>query len=421
MTGVLALLLLVAGCGGDGPAPPEPVVVPGGVDAADPVLGWFDVTTAAVDALDSPVQSPRSALWATAWGAGDRAVSAAATPGSPGSPGAGAVAFARAVHDVLVDRVPAVQEAADAQLEATLAATEAGPDRDRAVDLGAAAAAEVLAERSDDGLGADAVAAGAESFRPRGGAGSWVLTDVDSTPSQSALGRATPFLVAPDEVDVPSPLELGTPAYREDLAKVRALGGRTGSDRTAGQTATASFWADDSLGSYTQVLRGLLERDPGRPLAQRVHLVAVFHQVSTDAQIACFAAKYDVQFWRPVTAVREAAPDGYPIPDGDPRTVPDPAWEPLLETPSHPEFPSAHTVFAGAAEVVLDALAGPPSEPVRIDVDGVGTRAYTDWTDLVEENVDARVWSGIHYRTSDEAGATLGRGVARLALDRLGD
>ncbi|GAA4921588.1 hypothetical protein [Actinoplanes utahensis] len=37
------------------------------------------------------------------------------------------------------------------------------------------------------------------------------------------------------------------------------------------------------------------------------------------------------------------------------------------------------------------------------------TRTYTDWRAPSQENVDARVWSGIHTRTADEAGIRLGR------------
>ncbi|GAA1930481.1 hypothetical protein GCM10009737_35550 [Nocardioides lentus] len=422
LTVAVALLLVLTGCGG-GPGPQEPdpeqVAVPAGVDADDPVLGWFEVTAVAADALGSPVQSPRSALWATAWSAGEAAVDAVGTAGPEAAAPAG---FAQAVHDVLVDRVPVVAEAADAQLAATLDAVAevvTTAERDRAAALGARVADGVLARRAGDGLSAAEVAVGADSFVPRGGPGAWVPTDPGTAPSQPALGRARPFLVTPGRVAVPAPPALGSPAYRADLAEVRALGAADSPTRTAAQTETALFWADDSLSAWTQVLRGLLAARPEQPLEQRVHLVAVLHQVTTDAQIACFAAKYDVQRWRPVTAIREAAPDGTADPDGDPATMPDATWEPLLTTPSHPEFPSAHTVYAGAAEVVLDALVGAPSEPVRIRVDGLPPRDYTDWTDLVEENVEARVASGIHYRTSDEAGAALGRAVARAALSVL--
>ena len=65
-------------------------------------------------------------------------------------------------------------------------------------------------------------------------------------------------------------------------------------------------------------------------------------------------AKYRYLFWRPVTAIdpTSVSPDGYgPVPgpdDGNPATVEQPGWRPLLVTPNHPEYPSAHGTFAAA-------------------------------------------------------------------------
>ena len=57
--------------------------------------------------------------------------------------------------------------------------------------------------------------------------------------------------------------------------------------------------------------------------------------------------KYSRPHWRPVTAIRGAAELGIPSLKGDQN------WEPLLVTPPHPDYPSAHAMFSGAAEVVL--------------------------------------------------------------------
>jgi hypothetical protein len=97
----------------------------------------------------------------------------------------------------------------------------------------------------------------------------------------------------------------------------------------------------------------------------------------------------------------------------------DPGWLPLHETPPHPDYPSGHNTYSGAAERVLTAFAGPTARtPYTI---GSPTapgmlRTYTDWHRPSRENVDARVWSGIHTRTADEAGLTLGDNVAGYAL-----
>jgi hypothetical protein len=162
----------------------------------------------------------------------------------------------------------------------------------------------------------------------------------------------------------------------------------------------------------------------GESLTDQVHLVAVFHAATTDAQIAVYAAKYHYERWRPITAVNEATVDSPPQPlsDDDALTTPVPGWTSFFAAPVHPEYPSGHTGYAGAAEVVLDELVGAPDQPVVVtSATAIGTpRSYADWGTIVQENVDGRVWEGVHFRTSDVVGRDLGREVARKVLARLG-
>lgn len=379
----------------------------------DPVLDWYDTTASAVATFASPVQAPSSAIWATAWTAADRALS---RPGPADGPYAVAAA-AQALHDVLVQRVPAAIATLDTRLAATLAAVPNTPPRARAIESGKKAAAAVLAERADDGL---TVAAVNTPYTPTAGPGFWVTTTAGKPAIQASLGEAKPFLLGTgDRFVVDTPPALGTPAYRTDLAEVRAYGAKTGSARTDAQTQVALFWGQSSLNAYTQVLRAavgqLQERDAS--VRQQVHLVALFHQVTTDAQIAVYANKYVYEHWRPLTAIREADLAGNPISDGDPLTTPDPAWEPLITTPLHPEYPSGHTGYAGAAEAVLSAIVGTPAPfTLTSTIAGASPRTYTDWSTLTQENIDARVWEGVHFRTSDSIGASLGRSVAAYDL-----
>jgi hypothetical protein len=383
----------------------------------NPTLAWFDATKDAVATAGSPVQAPSSALWATAWRAADLAVAR-----SRGRSESFAVtAFGRALHDVLADRVPAARSA----LDATLAATSGPGRRSSAQAVGAAASDEVLAERAGDGLDVSSVQ---QPYTPRAGAGFWKPT-ADSpagrTAVQAGLGDALPYgLRGGDEVAVPPPPPLGTAAYRSDLAEVRAVAVAQGSTRTPDQTAVALFWEQSSLAAFTQVLRFSvvqLQRR-GDSLADQVHLVAAFHAATTDAQIAVYAAKYRYERWRPITAIQEATVDGQPLSDGDPSTTPVPGWTSFFPAPVHPEYPSGHTGYAGAAEVVLDSLVGAPDRPVVVTSATApgAARSYTDWATVVQENVDGRVWEGVHFRTSDVVGRDLGREVARRVLTRLG-
>jgi hypothetical protein len=139
-------------------------------------------------------------------------------------------------------------------------------------------------------------------------------------------------------------------------------------------------------------------------------LVAGFHAITTDAQIAIYEAKYTYVFWRPVTAIRTGNVD------------PDPSWTPFTNTPRHPEYPSGHAGYAGAAEVALGVLAGPrPARPISVTsatAPGI-TETFTSWRAIAQQNVNARVWEGVHFRFSDEVGADVGRHVAAFDLSRL--
>jgi hypothetical protein len=96
----------------------------------------------------------------------------------------------------------------------------------------------------------------------------------------------------------------------------------------------------------------------------------------------------------------------------------------LSTTPANPEYPGGHASFAGAAEHALRTLVGPrPPRPFTLTSSGAPgvTRHYgrDAWARLVNENVNAHVWGGIHFRSTSETSAALGRRVAATGLARL--
>jgi hypothetical protein len=391
-----------------------PALLPGGASAAaprtDPVLAWYDETAAAVAAQGAVPQVVGSRTWALAWSAAERATRRTSGPTEQ-------AALATAVHDVLVALVPAQAARVDAARDAALGTLPRGAAR-RGTAAGAAAARAVLAERQGDGLTPAEV--NAPYTPPPPAVGVWRPTPDAFAPAvQSGQGRARPFLLrSTGQLRPPAPTGPGTERYRRDLAEVRALGQDSSTSRTPQQTEVARFWAQSSLAGFTSVVREVLAGDRGARASvdEETRLLSVFHRVTIDAQLAVYEAKYVYTAWRPVTAIRE---DG----DGDAATLQVPDWSPLIPTPSHPEYPSGHTTYAGAAVRVLDALAGPrPARPVQATsaaLPGV-TLTYTRWQQLVQDNEDARVWSGIHLRSSDEVGSALGRSVAAYDLGVLG-
>ena len=139
---------------------------------------------------------------------------------------------------------------------------------------------------------------------------------------------------------------------------------------------------------------------------------ALMNVAGADARIACWDAKYAFNFWRPVTAIQRADEDG------NPATEADPGWTPLIATPNFPEYVSAHTTVSSAMATVLRLLfdddpgvAFTATSPTNPGFE----RHWATFSEGVREVIDARVYSGIHFRSSDERGAKLGRQVARFA------
>jgi hypothetical protein len=126
-----------------------------------------------------------------------------------------------------------------------------------------------------------------------------------------------------------------------------------------------------------------------------------------DALIAVFDAKYTYNFWRPVTAIRNA--------EGDAR---DPGWMPFIDTPMHPEYPCAHCIVSGALGAVLEAELGAGPGPKLSSASYTANGAVRNWarvSDFVDEVAQARIYDGVHYRNSTEVGTSMGKKIGALA------
>ncbi|GGM16723.1 MULTISPECIES: vanadium-dependent haloperoxidase [Micromonospora] len=365
----------------------------------DTALQWYDVTAAAIATSTRP-QVTNSRAWAISWLAATRAVRTAPVGTARHYQDA---ALASAVHTALSNLTPEAAPTLDAALQATLRRIPDGRAEERGIAAGQAQARSLLAQRTGDGLDPASVNPAYPTPEPRPGI--WQPTPPSFGTAQQAGNRlATPFLL--DRVDryrPGPPPALTSKRYRTDLAEVRAYGAADSVVRTPQQTDTATFWLGSSLTLYTGILRAALAQST-HPVARRAGLVAIFHVALVDTQIATSDAKYAYLRWRPVTALRADT---------------DPDWTPLHTTPAHPDYPSGHNTYSGAAEQVLTALVGPRArQPYTIDSPSQpgATRTYHDWRGPTLDNVDARVWSGIHTRTADEVGVELGRDVAEHAV-----
>ncbi|WP_086738025.1 vanadium-dependent haloperoxidase [Streptomyces glaucescens] len=372
-------------------------------DRTSTALTWYDATAETVAAVGAPTQVTNSRTWAIGWLAAARATRAV-----PAGVERGAyqeAALAAAVHRALVALAPGRTEQLDAKLRTTLDVIPDGPAEQRGAAAGRRQADLLLAAREGDGLDPASVNA-PYAVRPAA-PGVWQPTPPAYAPATQYGNRlAEPFaLTSQRQFRLGPPPAPDSARYAADLAEVRAYGAADSTVRSPHQTETAAFWYGSSLTLYTEPLRVALSRTE-QGIAGQARLVALFHVALVDTQIATSDSKYAYERWRPVTAIRTGSVD------------PDPEWTPLHNTPAHPDYPSGHTTYSGAAEAVLSTLAGPSTAPFDLTsptAPGV-TRTYTTWKQLSDENVDARVLSGIHTRSADEAGITLGKNVARHTL-----
>jgi hypothetical protein len=237
------------------------------------------------------------------------------------------------------------------------------------VAVGAAAAADLIASRWGDGRDAPISTPYGVGPQP---AGTWVFAPLPSAQSAQTpwVGFMKPFLLeSASQFRSPAPPAMSSSQYTTDVAEVRSMGGANSTAR---------------MGTM----------------------------ISTDAGIACMDSKYHYLFWRPVTAIRAATPDS--------------TWSPLLTTPNHPEYPSAHGCVTAATVAVLEAFL--KTKNINVDVPGAtggGTtlttsRHFNTGDELLTDVANARIWAGLHYRFSTTAGVELGKAVAKWDLDHFG-
>jgi hypothetical protein len=301
---------------------------------------------------------------------------------------------AAAAHGVLVRLVPAQRPALDAALKASLDKIAAG--KEEGVRLGAEVAERSVALRADDG------AAAKTEFAATPGPGRYQPTPPHRLPAALPhWGKVRPFMVrlGPDLAFEGAPTP-DSPAFLRDLDEVRRLGGRYSAARTADQTAAAMFWGAPTPVPWNAIARAAAQARK-LSVSDNARLFAVLAMAGADSQIAAFAEKYSRPAWRPITALAG-----------------DPPWEPLLGTPPHPEYPSAHALYSGAAEAVLIAVFGGDEFRVSVTHPPVfgATRSYARFSEITAEVENARVWAGVHFRSAVVDGSAIGRKIGAIVV-----
>jgi hypothetical protein len=321
-------------------------------------------------------------------------------------------AAAAAAHRLLLHYFPASQARLDAALEASLAKISDGSAEKQGVFYGERAADRIIELRANDGRNAPI------TFDEPLDAGVWRPTPPSFTPFFDPwLSQVRPMmLTSPSQLRPTGPPSMTSETYTRDFNEVKEDGAKASATRTPDETETALFFSDTAVGPFQGALRDLATRR-ALDISESARLFAAVDMGLADSVIAIWDSKFHYGFWRPITAIQMADEDD------NPATIQDATWEPLIVTPPYPDYPSGLTSIVGVLSRVVSRTlgggrvdlnitsiaAGPPGSPL--------TRHYEFAADLNRDAVNARVWSGIHFRTADVVANGIGTDIGDWALD----
>jgi hypothetical protein len=272
------------------------------------------------------------------------------------------------------------------------------------IKLGEAVAAKVLEARANDGH--DTV----DDYRPRTTPGVYVPTPI---PAASTWSKVKPFAITTASQFRPDPpISLSSKEWTTDYNEIRDYGGKTSAKRSPQQTEIARFWLMVGPPAYHPFVRQLVTAKQ-MSVGDSARLMALAAIGLNDALIAVFDAKYHYNFWRPITAIRNGDIDGN---DATERAA---TWQPIDNTPMHPEYPCAHCILSGTIAGVIKAAFGTEDIPeiaiTSTTAPGV-THRFTNMTAFADEVANARIWAGFHYRFSTRVGTDMGLKIGEYVV-----
>jgi hypothetical protein len=228
----------------------------------------------------------------------------------------------------------------------------------------------------------------------------------------SWLGEVKPFAIkSASKFRAKRPPQMKSKEYTRDFNEVKAVGALSGGTRTQEQTEIAYFWSDNTPVQWHRALRGFATASGGN-IGDVARLFALASFAAADAIITCWETKIHYNFWRPVTAIQEAASDG------NPDTAPDVTWQPLLNTPNYPDYTSGANNVTGAMTRTLELLYG-DDLPLTVTSNSANlpldkrSRTFPSFSAAADEVVEARIYLGFHFRFADVAAREQGERIAR--------
>lgn len=317
------------------------------------------------------------------------------------------VAASVAAHDVLVALFPTKAADIGAALSQQLAQVPDGAAKSNGMVTGGAIAAAMLSLRADDGI------TGTVPYAPQapGTPGHWQPTPpLNAAFAFTQLGQVDTWLVDSGSQFRPGPPPaLDSAEYAASFNQVKEIGAVDSATRTADQTAAAQFWATQTPNPMLRLAIALAE-DRELSTLDNARLFALMSTVTADAAITTWDAKLHYDFWRPVTAIQNADIDG------NPATLADGDWVPLIANPPYPGYTSGLIAVVGAGALTLQELLGNDFGFCFDHPGGAPQRCWDNFDDLITELTLNRIWAGIHFDFDMTAGLTLDRNILGFAL-----
>lgn len=322
-------------------------------------------------------------------------------------------AAASAAHEVLAALYPKFQTMLDEHLQQSLASVPDGADKSEGIAVGKAVADEILALRSNDRSDASPIPF-VFTNPPAPGAYQSTPPNFPKQPQFTDWSHVTPFaLQRADQFRPGPPPALNSDAYADVFNEVKSLGIANSTAATPDQALTGRFWNGAIQNYWNEIAQtAALAHELTTP--QNARLFALLNLSFADGVIAFYDAKYTYNFWRPVTAIREAGIAG------NPETVPDPNWLPEVgNTTPDPSYPGAHAVISAAGASILISFFGKErfNFTVTSEVLPGVDRSFESFPAAAEEATLSRIFAGVHFRSDLTTGQTLGRQIADFVVD----
>lgn len=311
-------------------------------------------------------------------------------------------AISTAAHDTLASIYPSQQDKIDKALSLAMIDVPAGPARDAGIAAGRAAAVAALAAGGRDPALANGV------YRPTAPMGKWSASGVPFPPE--IVTYRPWFMTSASQFRLPPPPDVTSAAFTSSFNETKAVGAKKSTVRTPEQTVNARFFVDYNIDPTMRQVASM----PGRSLVRNARFYALTAMALDDFYVIMVDGKMAHMFWRPLNAIRTADADGNPATDIDP------AWEPLLRTPSQPEYPCGHCSFSEVVATIAAAEGPPPPGGYRFVSDSIEglSRNFASLQAYSDEASNSRIEGGVHWRMTADASRPPARAYAKLAMAR---